>query len=142
MREEERKILQMLQDGKITAEQAEKLLEALKNNAETATKRAKWLRIRVYEGGAEKPTVNINLPLGLLKILLKMGGKFMGGKLTDKIPNSVRERLEQQGIPLNIDVLTPEQVDQLMSALTEEGPLKLVDVDDEESGEKVEITIE
>ncbi len=140
MREEELKILRMLEEGKITAEQAEKLLEALRKpeeEPETKPRRARWLRIRVYENGREKPKVNINVPLGLVKALSKLGVKFM-----DKVPDRVREKLEQQGVDFDLNSITPEQIDELTNSLTSEGPLKLVDVDDTEEGEKVEIVIE
>ena len=140
MREEELKILRMLEEGKITAEQAEKLLEALRKpeeEPETKPRRAKWLRIRVYENGREKPTVNINLPLALVKGLTKMGVKFM-----NMVPDRVRERMEEQGVDFDLNSITPEQIDELTNSLTGEGPLKLVDVEDTEEGEKVEIVIE
>ncbi|MCD6530881.1 hypothetical protein J7K99_00370 [bacterium] len=140
MREEEVKILRMLEEGKITAEQAEKLLEALRKpeeKPETKSRKARWLRIRVYEDGREKPKVNINVPLGLVKALSKLGVKFM-----DKVPDRVREKLEEQGVDFDLNSITPEQIDELTNSLTSEGPLKLVDVDDTEEGEKVEIMIE
>ena len=140
MREEELKILRMLEEGKITAEQAEKLLEALRKpeeEPEAKSRKAKWLRIRVYENGREKPTVNINLPIALVKGLTKMGVKFM-----NMVPDRVRERMEEQGVDFDLNSITPEQIDELTNSLTGEGPLKLVDVEDTEEGEKVEIVIE
>ncbi len=140
MREEELKILRMLEEGKITAEQAEKLLEALKKSDEEQTikpRRARWLRIRIYEGGKEKPTVNVNLPLALVKGLTKMGVKFM-----NIMPERVRERMEEQGVDFDFNSITPEQIDELMNSLTSEGPLRLVDIEDQEDGDKVEIVVE
>ncbi len=72
MDEEERlRILKMVQEGKVTVEEAVKLLEALEAPVqESAGRQAKWLRIRVWESGAQK--VAVNLPLGLVDWALRL----------------------------------------------------------------------
>jgi hypothetical protein len=61
MSEERKRILKLLEDKKITAEEAERLLEAL-----AETPRGKTLRILVFKGG-NKPTTRVEIPLGLAR---------------------------------------------------------------------------
>ncbi len=72
MNEEKSRILKMLEDKKITADEAMKLLDALDRTASRPTDRElkkKWLHIRVEKDG--KQTVNLKLPLSLLKFGFK-----------------------------------------------------------------------
>ena len=137
MNPETHKILEMLENGKITAEQAEKLLSAVDSSTageseDSGKKKARWLRVRVYEGNSTEPKVKVNLPMGLMKTLIKLGAKFSG-----KMPESVQAKLGEKGVNLNFDSLTPEQLEELFATLTEDGPLKLVEVDDK--NERVEV---
>ena len=132
MTEEKKRILKMLEDGKITAEEAERLIEAIdiQNEEPAVRKKARWMKIRVQENGKSK--VNINLPISLMKALLKITGKLnvnIGGK-------SIDNTLKEHG--LNIDSI--EDLNKILDEFGGEEPYKLVDVDDD--GEKVEIFIE
>ena len=72
MNEEKSRILKMLEDKKITADEAMKLLDALDRTESRPTDRElkkKWLHIRVEKDG--KQTVNLKLPLSLLKFGFK-----------------------------------------------------------------------
>jgi hypothetical protein len=72
MNEEKSRILKMLEDKKITAVEAMKLLDALDRTESRPTERElkrKWLHIRVEKDG--KQTVNLKLPLSLLKFGFK-----------------------------------------------------------------------
>jgi len=72
MNEEKARILKMLEDKKVTAEEAMKLLDALERTESRPTERElkkKWLHIRVEKDG--KQTVNLKLPLSLLKFGFK-----------------------------------------------------------------------
>ncbi len=87
--EERMRILNMVKEGQITAEEAARLLEALKagtaaadgaSSANSAPPR--WLRVRVTDRATGKTKVNVNVPIGLLDVGLKMGAHFapnMGG---------------------------------------------------------------
>jgi hypothetical protein len=102
--DEKLKILQMLQDGKITSEDAFKLLEVLGEEGPAAKAgpmtvtassngKKKFLRIRVDagdEGGHAK--VNVNVPLQLAKKATSGIMKF--------IPNNVKDDLRREGIDL------------------------------------------
>jgi len=61
MNEARQRILKLLEEKKITATDAERLLEAL-----TDTPRGKTLRILVFKGG-DKPATRVEIPLGLAR---------------------------------------------------------------------------
>ncbi|BAS26486.1 SHOCT-like domain-containing protein [Limnochorda pilosa] len=70
--EERMQILKMLQEGRITAEQASELLAALEEPAAPAEPsrpqgQARFFRVMVREGDDTK--VNVNIPLGLVRAL-------------------------------------------------------------------------
>ncbi|MCK4357821.1 MAG: hypothetical protein KAW92_03635 [Candidatus Cloacimonetes bacterium] len=66
--DEKRKIIDMVAEGKITAEQAEKLLSALREK-KSAPKvdSGKRLIFRITQEGNENPKVNIVIPIKLAK---------------------------------------------------------------------------
>jgi len=80
--EERIRILKMVEEGKIKAEQALKLLDALEIPQEVSVKKRKLLRIRVEE--PEKTKVNISLPLGLLKVAKKFIPKEAKATINEK----------------------------------------------------------
>jgi len=129
--EERLKILEMLQDGKITAEQAEGLLQALGagDSAEKETPREekssffgggsgkRWFRVRVTDTDSGKTRVNVRMPLGIVKSGFKMGRRFAP----------------------EIEDL---DIDELMSMIDDGMEGRVVDVIDDEDGEHVEVFIE
>ena len=127
MDEERMKILNMIQEGKITAEQGAKLLEALeesepeeKNDIHSTTRTGKFVKIKVTDIDTGKAKVNLSIPMGIAYIIKSL------------IPPNELEKLEHQGI--NIDLLFKH---------IDSGKLgKLLDVEDQEHRHHVEITIE
>ena len=131
--EERIKILSMLQDGVINAEQAAKLLEALGSmGSETKSAAAssstpgydrgglqsgKFFRVRVTDTKTGKTRVNVRLPIGLVGAGLKMGMKF-SPEIAGMDPDMLNEFLKNGEIG------------------------KIVDVLDEDDGEHVEVFIE
>jgi hypothetical protein len=101
MSEERKKVLEMLAAGKITADEAERLLDKLGSNAANATSGAekppassqqasakpKYLRIVVDQPGREQ--VNMRVPLSLIGT---------GRGLLAIMPKHVHERLAEYGI--------------------------------------------
>lgn len=70
--EERMQILKMLQEGRITADQANELLNALEASAPAQDPRrpsrsSRFFRIVVQGGNATK--MNVNIPLGLVRVL-------------------------------------------------------------------------
>ena len=117
MESEKLQILKMVQEGKIRAEEAERLLQALEQKGASALTgtSAKWLRIRVQE--ADKKIVNINLPIALIDVAVNMGLKFASP-----------EQLEGIDVPA------------LMQAIKEGATGKILEVQSEEA--TVEIVVE
>lgn len=115
------KILRMIESGKITAEEGTRLLAALsKGTQRRAAKQQgepKWLRIRVSEVATGKATVNVNLPIGLVDVGLRMGAKF--------VPD-----------------LDGMELEELSDALRQGLTGKIIDIVDEDDGQRVEIYFE
>lgn len=119
--EERMKILRMVQEKKITAEEAVKLLVALEKAQQrqqpAGERDSRWLRVRVTDMNSGKQSVNVNLPLGLVNVGLKMGARF--------IP-------DMEGV----------RVEELAEALRQGLTGKIVDVVDEVEGQRVEVYVE
>jgi len=72
MKEEVKRILKMVEEGKIDVDKASELIDALSNSAITAPAASsknldKMLKIRVFS--ATKDTVNVNVPVKFLKAI-------------------------------------------------------------------------
>jgi hypothetical protein len=119
---EQMKILQMLQEGTIKAEEAAKLLDALEDEGECipASEPGKVLKIKVSDKYSGAVKVNMGVPLGFARFL------------KDLIPASERARIESQGVDL----------DALFANLDSGTKGKLVDVEDVQDGHLIEIWIE
>lgn len=77
MSEDIKKILKMVEDGKITSDEASILIEAMRaNNEIKTTSRAKSIKIYVYDKVNDKKKVDITIPLSIAKSFLKFGLKF------------------------------------------------------------------
>jgi hypothetical protein len=120
------KVLKMVQEGKITADEAVQLLETLEKSGakvnipepnESAKYAGKFLLVRVTDLKTNKKRVNVRLPLSIVNTGLKMGVKFA---------------------PQMKDIDTEE----LMKAIQSGGSGQIVDVEDLEDGEHVEVFIE
>jgi len=102
MNEERKQILDMLAQGKISAEDAERLMDKLGTShaadipTSTATqpKQAAKLRyLRVVVDTSDGDKVNIRVPLALIRT---------GIKLTALLPNNVNEELDKKGVDLSM----------------------------------------
>lgn len=118
--EERLKILRMVDEGKITAEEGAKLLSALSEARKPPTRKpslrsgARWLRVRVTEMATGKAKATVNLPIGLIDAGLNIASQYAPG--------------------VNFD--------ELVEAINAGAEGKIIDVMDEEDGEHVEIFIE
>ena len=119
MNDNRRQILDMLAQGKITAEEAERLIAALERGGATAmseSDKVKYLRVLVDTNDPrEGPTkVNVRVPMQLLRA---------GVRLTGVIPAAARQEvnnaLRKEGIPFDIDNLTPQNLEELVEQLRE-----------------------
>lgn len=121
--QESMKILRMLEEGKIKADEAARLLEVVGAVGETAAAsapkgRGKTLHVRVFRGGSERPNVNVNIPLSLAKWALKFAPEHAKARMGDK--------------EVDLDEL---------GTLLDEGVGEIITVQDEDKDERVEISI-
>jgi hypothetical protein len=140
MLEERRRILNMLAEGKISADDAEGLLTAMSDTNALpaieakleAPKSPKYLRVQVEDNDADKSRVNIRVPFNLLRA---------GVRLTALIPSGLHDRintaLKANGVDFDISKLKPENLEALVEHLAE----LTVDVDGG-NGDKVRIYCE
>jgi len=119
--EERMKILKMIEEGKLSAEEGAKLLSALTSGSRTSggftASGAKWLRVRVTETSSGRPKATVQIPLALMDAGMKIGAHFAP---------------EVEGV----------NMDQLMDALRSGMTGKIIDVVDEGDNEHVEIFVE
>jgi hypothetical protein len=120
--EERMKILKMIDEGKISAEDGAKLLAALSESRKPvpkpalrgATGTARWLRVRVTDTFSGKTKATVNLPLRLVDAGLNIASKYAPDVAFDELVEAINAGAEG----------------------------KIIDVMDDEDGEHVEIFIE
>jgi hypothetical protein len=146
MSEGRARILNMLAAGKISADEAEGLLDALESRKPTASTPAasvikgdptpllnalpKYLYVNV--DGTEGEKVDVKIPLALVR---------SGLKLTSLIPPQAMDEITQQmadkGMSIDFSNLKPEDIDELIEALRE----MEINIDGKD-GEKVRVRCE
>ncbi len=123
MSNERIKILQMLEEGKITADEATTLLRALDGGRRTGPSMPspggenRYLRIRVTDLTSGSAKVNVTVPMGLVSAGLRMAERFAP---------------EFGGFDM-------QELEELLASGADG---KLVEVMDEEDNERVEIYVE
>jgi hypothetical protein len=122
MGEETRKILEMLKEGKVSVEEAEKLMEAVapgKSSAEesaVSTGERKYLRVQVEPGpdSEEKDRVNIRVPMKLIRAGVKLAAFLPGDAKTQ-----VRDALHDKGVDVDLGKLTAADIEELINNLND-----------------------
>jgi hypothetical protein len=116
MNEHRRQILDMLAQGKITADEAERLIAALDNGPGPKAK-ARYLRVVVdaqNSHGNGPSLVNIRVPIELLRA---------GVKLASLIPAQARQEvndaMRQRGVPFDLSQIKPENLEELVDQLND-----------------------
>jgi hypothetical protein len=140
MNEQRHQVLQMLAEGKITADEAERLINALEREqpesppgaALRQKPRPKYLRVVVVDNSGDEPSrINVRVPLQLLRA---------GVRLMSLIPpqalSKVNEQLDKAGVPIDLTQLKPQDIEELIEQLDD----VTVDVDDPDS--KVQVFCE
>lgn len=98
MKEEQMKILKMIEDGVITAADGMKLLEAISEEPQATESNkndsVEWVRIKVTDPKRANKDVNIKLPMSLIKIGMKIGEKFSVNFGTNLDPGDFQKILE------------------------------------------------
>jgi hypothetical protein len=138
MNEQRRQILQMLAAGKITADEAERLIDALEREqpesppgaAPRPKTRPKYLRVVVTwaDSGDGPGRVNVQIPLQLLRA---------GVRLTSLVPpqalTKANAELKRSGVPIDLTELKPQHLEELIEQLDE------VDIDIDEPDATVRV---
>jgi hypothetical protein len=122
--EERRKILNMVAEGKISAEEGAQLLSALRKASRETQGRveptmgggARYFRVRITDATG-KTRINVSLPINLIDVGLKMGARF--------VPD-----------------LQDSELEDIMNAVREGAQGRIAVIQDEEDGETVEIFVE
>ena len=137
MNEHRRQILEMLAAGKISAEQAEKLLAAIEPersavpvgeyagsigggngaSAGTVKTRAKYLRVLVeadesMTGNKGMTKVNVRVPMQLLR-----AGVRLAALIPQQAHDQFDEALSRHGVPLTLSQIKPENLEELIDHL-------------------------
>lgn len=123
MNEDRRQILQMLAEGKINAEEAERLISAMEKapipfaapSSSGPVNNAKYLRVCVdTEDGSTPTKVNIRVPMQLLRA---------GVRLASLIPPEARDQvnsaMREHGVPFGLGDLKPENLEELVDHLND-----------------------
>ncbi len=120
--EERMRILRMIQEGKITADEGSKLLSALRESRKeprtviTTSRTGKgMLRVRVTDMLTGKTKVSVNLPVGLVDAGMSIASQYAPDVNFSQIADAIRSG-QMEG--------------------------KIVDVIDEEDGEHIEVFID
>jgi hypothetical protein len=124
MSEDRQRILTMLADGKISVDEAERLLAALENKevrpedidvSESKVKAPKFLCVTVNpdsNGKDGRERVNIKIPLGLVK-----AGIGLSSLLPDSAKAKVNAALGDKGIDLDLKNVDPKAVGEFMKEI-------------------------
>jgi hypothetical protein len=117
-------ILKMIEEGKISATEGAKLLAAMEKTQKKPPHpmmgvpgKPRWFRVRVTDLNTGRAKVNVNIPMSLVNVGIKMGARFAP---------------EVEGVEL----------DEVMEQIRSGAQGKIIDVEDAEDGERVEIYVE
>lgn len=123
MKEEQMKILKMIEDGVITAADGMKLLDAISDEPEfsegSKSESVEWVRIKVSDPKGVNKDVNIKLPMSLIKIGMKIGEKFSVNFGTN---------------------LEPDDFQKILRAIQEGGAGEVINIETDD-GQNVEISL-
>jgi Asp-tRNA(Asn)/Glu-tRNA(Gln) amidotransferase B subunit len=122
MSEERKRILKMLAEGKISATEAEELLDAMEKGAgqdqgDTAVdrkslKNIKYIYVKVLS--SQNDNVDVRVPLGLIRA---------GMRLTSLIPPQAMEHINstmhEKGINFDMNNIKPDDIEELIKNLAD-----------------------
>ena len=120
MNDDRKRILAMLAEGKVTADEAERLLDALGHGprpsagaAPGSNRAPKYFRVEVNANDADGPTkVNVRVPMQLLR-----AGVRLSALIPPRARDEVNAAMAREGIPFDINQLKPENLDDLIEHL-------------------------
>src|SRR5690625_2887273 len=127
MSEEIKRVLKMVEEGKMAGDEAAELIDALKDEPAAKSKSpsksylAKMLKVRVYSD--ERDQINVNVPVRFVRTMLKLGQGIAGN------------------IPAAKEYASEIDMDVIIEAIDNEMEGKIVDIQSS-TGEIVAVYIE
>ncbi|NPA26232.1 MAG: DUF2089 domain-containing protein [Chloroflexi bacterium] len=126
MSDERLRILKMVEEGKLSAEEAARLLSALSEApratqdapSSTDARRPRWLRVQVLEGNGRR--VQVNVPVSLVDIALRIAARTA----------ALKNQESQQMLQALKDAIASGEIG------------RIIEVVDESDGDRVEIFLE
>jgi hypothetical protein len=119
--QERMQILKMIESGRVTAEEGAKLLGAIheataREQSEAEEAAPRWFRVRVTDMHTGRNKVSVNIPFDLVNVGIRMGARFAPGKgdIAKEVSDAVNQGLRG----------------------------KIIEVEDEDKGERVSIYVE
>ena len=123
MNENRRRVLEMLSEGKVSVEEAERLIALVEEDADvvrpaqealpTRTGPARYLRVTIDSNGSGEH-VNVRVPLALIK-----AGVKLHTLVPDQAATGINKALKGNGIDVDVHNLRTEDLEQLIDALSE-----------------------
>jgi hypothetical protein len=148
MNEHRRQILEMLAAGKISADEAERLIAAMETSPHSTSSasdspsdtksRPKYLRVLVdtdegsnasYDGPTK---VNVRVPMLLLR-----AGVRLAGLIPQQALHRANQAMQEKGVPIDLSQIKPENLEDLVEQLNDLS----VDVDQNDAGAKVKVRV-
>ncbi len=145
MNDNQKDILQMLAEKKISVEEAQRLLELVGKDSpeqesrtgadKSGAQKPRYLRVLVEPGEGQEDKsaskVNIRVPLSLIRA---------GMKLTKLIPSSAvhqaNDALQEKGIDIDLNKMKYEDIEPLVESLSD------IEIDVKDGKEKVRVYVE
>ena len=120
MNEEFKRILAMLADGKVTAAEAERLMDAINQPAAAdaalvkVNSAPKYFRVEVdtREPGDSPTKVNVRVPMQLLR-----AGVRLAGLIPKQAHDQLDEAFTKHGVPITLSQIKPENLEELIDHL-------------------------
>lgn len=136
MNENSRRVLEMLSEGKVSVDEAERLLSLVDEESETTTVvqplaglARRYLRVTVDSDDDEH--IDVRVPLALIK-----AGVKLHTLLPAQATTGINTALQDNGIDVDIDNLHTEDLAQLIDALSE------IEVNIQDGDDKVRVYCE
>jgi hypothetical protein len=143
MSEDRMKTLNLLAAGRITADEAERLLDALGNSPRFEAKPTpasgegpKFLRVQMEKGGGDDRDakhINVRVPLSLLR-----AGVRLQGILPAKARAQINAALAEKGVDFDVDKLKGDQLETLIEGLTQTS----IDLDADDGKSRIKVSCE
>lgn len=110
-------ILKMVEAGQISADDGIRLLGQEQRPERRDNLTGRWLHVRVTDANTQRSKVSVNLPLGWLSLGLRIGARY---------------RPELADLDMN----------EILEAVRSGAEGRLIEVEDEEDGERIEVFVD